>query len=260
MAKIIEGILGGFSGRVGTVVGYHRRGQWFVRAYQPNVKDRKSEAQLQQRSRFKAMIQFAAPATPVLRVGFFNAARAACLTEGNVFLRENHRCFSSSTGSAGFSGIDFAGLKFSRGSLPGLRLTEAVVDEGGVLKVRWESLGGVRNDKIHIYIYDAVSACGFSALGTRGEGRVEVLLPEEVREGELHVWAFAASQPWKVSPTAYAAATCQEPADGEEKNFQPSCNISEPRALLKLNYNKTHEPDCCTHPAAPDGLQRCGPD
>ena len=67
MAKLDMGILGGFSGRVGTVVGYYRRGAWFVRAYQPHIKDRQSAAQLEQRSRFKAMIQFASPATPLLR-------------------------------------------------------------------------------------------------------------------------------------------------------------------------------------------------
>ena len=95
MAKIEMGILGGFSGRVGSVVGYHRRGAWFVRAYQPHIKDRKSAAQLEQRSRFKAMIQFASQATGVLRVGLREAARAEGLTEGNLFLKENHAGFGT---------------------------------------------------------------------------------------------------------------------------------------------------------------------
>ena len=211
MAKIEMGILGGFSGRVGTVVGYYRRGGWYVRAYQPNIKDRRSEAQLQQRGRFKAMIQFASQATGVLRVGLREAARAAGLTEGNVFLRENHGCFSGGSGFTGNSGnsggIDFAGLRFSKGSLPGVRLTEAAVDEGGALRVRWESLGGVRGDKIHLYIYDAASGRGLAAAATRGEGRAEVLLPEEFSAGNLHVWAFAEGKGGRVSPTAYMAAT-----------------------------------------------------
>ena len=96
MAKLEMGILGGFSGRVGTVVGYHRRGAWFVRAYQPHIKDRKSAAQLEQRSRFKAMIQFASPATPVLRVGLKQLAAAQQITEGNAFLKINKQHFNSS--------------------------------------------------------------------------------------------------------------------------------------------------------------------
>ena len=87
------GILGGFSGRVGTVVGYYRRGAWFVRAYQPHIKDRKSAAQLEQRSRFKAMIQFASPATPVLRVGLRKVAADQQITEGNAFLKINTESF-----------------------------------------------------------------------------------------------------------------------------------------------------------------------
>ena len=93
MAKLDMGILGGFSGRVGTVVGYYRRGAWFVRAYQPHIKDRKSAAQLEQRSRFKAMIQFASPATPVLRVGLRQVAADWQITEGNAFLKINKECF-----------------------------------------------------------------------------------------------------------------------------------------------------------------------
>ena len=95
MAKLDMGILGGFSGRVGTVVGYHRRGGWYVRAYQPHIKDRKSEAQLAQRGRFKAMIQFASQATGVLRVGLKQLAADQQITEGNAFLKINHRNFQN---------------------------------------------------------------------------------------------------------------------------------------------------------------------
>ena len=213
MAKVEMGILGGFSGRVGTVVGYYRRGGWYVRAYQPHIKDRRSEAQLQQRGRFKAMIQFASQATGVLRVGLREAARAAGLTEGNLFLKENHAGFS---GGYGFSGnsrnsgdIDFAGLRFSRGSLAGVRLTGAAVDEGGALRVKWQSLGGQPADRIHIFIYSEAQRQGVCAEAGRAAGHTAVLLPDGFAAAGLHVWAFAASASGRVSPTAYCAATPQ---------------------------------------------------
>ncbi len=127
MAKLDMGILGGFSGRVGTVVGYHRHGAWFVRAYQPHIKDRKSAAQLEQRSRFKAMIQFASPATPVLRVGLRQVAADQQITEGNAFLKINKECFPresrnsrntresrNSRNSRNSRAIDYPSLQFSR--------------------------------------------------------------------------------------------------------------------------------------------------
>ena len=231
------GILGGFSGRVGTVVGYYRRGGWYVRAYQPHIKDRKSEAQLEQRGRFKAMIQFASQATGVLRVGLREAARAAGLTEGNLFLKENHAGFGTANyancakaGAAelgadcsnGCRGVDFAGLRFSKGRLAGVRLTEATVDEGGALRVKWQSLGGQPADRVHIFIYSEAQRQGVCAEAGRAAGHTAVLLPDGFAAAGLHVWAFAASASGRVSPTAYCAATEAAagvtPADGSSSH------------------------------------------
>ncbi len=209
MAKIEMGILGGFSGRVGTVVGYCRRGRWFVRAYRPHIRDRRSEAQLQQRSRFKAMIQFASPATPVLRVGFRRRAQALGLTEGNVFLRVNHGRFRGENGGDRDDRnnrnniIDYGGLRFSEGRLAGLCGVRWAVDERGAMTVRWMSEGGGRHDRVHLYVYCAASGRGVAAEGERGRGRARFLLPQEFVCGELHVWAFAEGRTGEVSATAY---------------------------------------------------------
>ena len=223
MAKLDMGILGGFSGRVGTVVGYHRRGAWFVRAYQPHIKDRKSAAQLEQRSRFKAMIQFASPATPMLRVGLRKVAADWQITEGNAFLKLNHQNFlnnQNNQNNQNFQNnlnnqnipnnrniqnnqINYSGLQFSYGHLTALKGLQYTVDEEGVLHVRWESAGGVRSDRVHIYVY--CRGRGLCAEGRRGEGRVQLLLPEDFMSDELHVWAFAASANGEVSATVYGA-------------------------------------------------------
>ena len=264
MAKLDMGILGGFSGRVGTVVGYHRRGAWFVRAYQPHIRDRKSAAQLEQRSRFKAMIQFASPATPVLRIGLKHLAADQQITEGNAFLKINKNHFRSSPklgevaarsadggvcpanpdthapvaacGGAtpssleGELRIDYSSLQFSQGSLPGVRSLQWSVDEDGALRVRWERGGGVRGDRVHIYVY--CRGCGLVAEGRRGDGHVQLLLPEGFTPDGMHVWAFAANGQGEVSKTVYgglAEELGQEvtfvaggvgPAGGVDGNFE----------------------------------------
>ena len=206
MAILDMGILGGFSGRVGTVVGYRRRGAWFVRAYRPHIKDRKSAAQLEQRSRFKAMIQFASPATPVLRIGLKRMADEQCITEGNAFLRLNHGWFGGGSGKCGKAGeavkVAYAELQFSRGTLPGLVQAEYTVDELGTMAVRWSSEGGQRGDRVHVYVYCPATGGGLRAEGIRGLGRLQVLLPQEMRGEELHLWAFAESA-YGVSKTLY---------------------------------------------------------
>ncbi len=204
MAKIEMGILGGFSGRVGTVVGYHRRGAWFVRAYQPHIRDRKSAAQLEQRSRFKAMIQFASPATPVLRVGMKKAA-AQGLTEGNIFLKINHRNFQNNLNNQNNQNIqiDYPNLQFSRGSLAAPAALQYAVDEGGVLTVRWSAEGGSLTDRVHIYIYSPAVQTGIALQGERAQRHLQALLPEGFAPEGLHVWAFASNASGNVSNTQY---------------------------------------------------------
>ena len=231
MAKLDMGILGGFSGRVGTVVGYYRRGAWFVRAYQPHIKDRKSAAQLEQRSRFKAMIQFASPATPVLRVGLRQAAADWQITEGNAFLKINKDCFSresrisrntrdsrdtrdtrdsrntrdsrDSRDSRNSSAIDYPRLQFSQGSYAAPQALQYAVDERGVLAVRWSSAGGRLADRIHIYIYSPAAGHGLAAAAERGQRGVQVLLPVGFAGDDLQVWAFAEGRGGAVSATVY---------------------------------------------------------
>ena len=204
MAKIEMGILGGFSGRVGTVVGYHRHGAWFVRAYQPHIKDRKSAAQLEQRSRFKAMIQFASPATPVLRVGLKQLAARMQITEGNAFLKINKDCFPrESRESRNSRAIDYPNLQFSRGSLAAPAALQYTVDEGGVLTVRWSAGGGSLTDRVHIYIYSPAAQTGIALQGERAQRHLQALLPEGFAPEGLHVWAFASNASGNVSNTQY---------------------------------------------------------
>ena len=55
MGKFNQGILGGFVGKVGGVVGYRSRGEWLYRSYQKIVANPKSEAQTKRRELFAAV-------------------------------------------------------------------------------------------------------------------------------------------------------------------------------------------------------------
>ena len=255
MAKLDMGILGGFSGRVGTVVGYHRRGAWFVRAYQPHIKDRKSAAQLEQRSRFKAMIQFASPATPVLRVGLRRVAADRQITEGNAFLKINKECFPresrnsrntrntresrnsrnsresrESRNSRNSRAIDYRSLQFSRGSLAAPQALQYAVDEGGVLTVRWSAEGGSLTDRVHIYIYSPAAQTGIALQGERGRHGLQALLPQDFVGEELHLWAFAAAADGRVSPTVYGTSATEDatttPHNPNEEATSDACTAA----------------------------------
>ena len=208
MAKYFQGILGPFQGKVGTVVGYMWRDKWCMRARPRCYHDRQSEAQLAQRSRFKQMIQFASPATPLLKRGLRAMAAAEGLTEGNCFLRINHGCFPGEPGNSGYSGnsgIDYRGLQFSRGTLPAVQGVEYERGEGGAVEVRWARGLGRGSDTVHVYAYCPAAATGLAvAAAERGRRGVRFLLPEGFAMEEVHLWVFAEGKDGNVSATQYA--------------------------------------------------------
>ena len=57
MAKLENGILGGFRGKVGNVIGYTYKGQNVIRKYQPVVTNPKTTQQTASRSRFRTLSQ-----------------------------------------------------------------------------------------------------------------------------------------------------------------------------------------------------------
>ena len=93
MAKIHQGILGAFTGKVGTVVGYVWRGRQVVRAYRKEINYPDTESQRLEREWFVAMVRFAATARPALLLGLRERAARDQMTEGNAFVKMNKRCF-----------------------------------------------------------------------------------------------------------------------------------------------------------------------
>ena len=59
MARLDQGLLGGYSGKLGATVGATWKGINVVRTYQPNVANPKTQAQVDQRQLFRDVTQFA---------------------------------------------------------------------------------------------------------------------------------------------------------------------------------------------------------
>ena len=93
MAKLEQGILGPFRGKVGTVVGYLWRGRQVVRAYRREINYPNTEMQQAEREWFVGMVRFAATARQALLLGLREKAERDVMTEGNVFVRMNKGCF-----------------------------------------------------------------------------------------------------------------------------------------------------------------------
>ena len=205
MAKLLEGILGGFSGKVGQVVGVQWKGRSCMRSYVARISDRRSPLQLEQRSRFTAMIRFAQQSMYAIRLGFKQKANEHRVTEGNWFTHCNTAAFRMVDGAVV---VDYEQIMIAEGRLAGVAFHEPQFDADGGLRIDFEDdrnlPGTSRRDSVHVYAY--VSA--------RGEG---LLLPPAVRESEyitasfpmtwqgeeVHLYGFTVGKKGGVSNSTY---------------------------------------------------------
>ena len=75
MGTIRKGILGGFTGKVGTVVGSNWKGIAYMRSLPQKVKNPCTPAQLSQRSKFALALTLLQPMTGLLRTSWKLYAR-----------------------------------------------------------------------------------------------------------------------------------------------------------------------------------------
>ena len=205
MGNIKQGILGGFSGKVGTVIGSSWKGITYMRAIAPNVKDARTAKQLAQREKFVLTLGFLRPLQSFVRVGFkMYATRQTAFNAAMSYTLKN--CIKGV--SPNFS-IDFAKVMVSRGSLV-LPLNIHRLNNDGEIAISWSDNSGVGNaldtdfamplayntDK-HEVVYDMVSAC-------RGDEGVSLNYPSNWSGDTVHVYlGFVSENGSLVSDSVY---------------------------------------------------------
>ena len=114
MAKFYTGILGGFSGKVGNVVGGKWKGIDYMRSLGSKSKKAPSEAQLAQQEKFALAIGFLQPFRGLLSFSFRDyAVKMTGMNNAMRYLLSN-----AITGTYPGFGIDYAQVLVSRGDLP----------------------------------------------------------------------------------------------------------------------------------------------
>ena len=123
MGTIKQGILGGFSGKVGTVVGSTWKSVHYMRALAVSFSDPRTEKQKNQRSKFTAAVNFTKAMTPFLRFGYkeFSGQQSAFNAAVSYILKHAMK------GSGRNVSIDYNKALVTRGSLvPALDATVTV--------------------------------------------------------------------------------------------------------------------------------------
>ena len=145
MGKIRQGILGGFNGTVGTVVGGSWKGTAYMRGKAQSIKNPRTEKQMAQRMKFGMAQKFVKVMTAYLQTGFRNYTQHQ--TANNAAM--SHTVRNCIVGKYPSFGIDPSKVLVSSGSLmPGRFCTVKVANN--VATFAWED----NSDESHASVDD----------------------------------------------------------------------------------------------------------
>ena len=208
MARQIEGINGGFCGRVGTVIGYQWRGKWCMRAYPRHIRDARSESQLRQREWFKRAVVLASRLKGVLRVGMRERSRRLHLTEGNYFIALNKECFGL---EAGRLRVDYGRLALSDGAVAPVAFGEpklTVTEHAFTVAVDYSSnplgLPAGGDDEVYLVaLCEEEGTAVTAAPAYRRTGHIKMTLPACWEGKRVHLYGFVRDYTGETSASAY---------------------------------------------------------
>lgn len=226
MAKISAGYMGPFTGKLGTGVGYTWNGKWCVRAYQPDVKNPRSAAQVEHREMFKQEVQLAAKMKWAVNATLTDLARKNGMTAYNLFVKENQHAFGYADGELL---VDYESLRLSMGDAQGVEVETVTLDEDNVLTVRFARGTGRAFDKVFLYVYVPDLGEGFlTTAAYRREKRISLSLPDDYAGHEMHAWLMVESDLGGWSESIYAG--CLQVGAASETIQNPAAGTSLPES------------------------------
>jgi len=142
MGSIRKGILGGFAGKVGTVVGGNWKGINYMRSLAGKVRNSRSPLQMEQRAKFALTIYYLKPMNALLRTGwkFYGQGRSPM----NAAM--SYTILNAITGVYPDYAIDPAKVMVSVGSLTPA-LNAKATSAGGKIELEWDDNSGVNSAK-----------------------------------------------------------------------------------------------------------------
>lgn len=206
MATFKQGILGGFSGKVGGVIGSSWKGIDTMRSQPSSVTNPRTNAQVANRSRFKSVSQLAAAMLTTI-VKPLNDRFAQKMSGFNDFCQRNASAFDA------LGAFVPANLVLSKGKLSAVQAFAQVETAYDLVTVNFNpSLYGsfdASSDKVYaVVIGKDGSILGVSSgVSTRGSGQVDVPTPEgrsAADPGTLYV-SFLRADGTQVSNSSYIA-------------------------------------------------------
>jgi hypothetical protein len=209
MAKIICGILDGFIGKVGTVVGSFWKGKAVMRAYKKQVHDKGSKAQVMQRMRFATLGNLASSFLEALRLGMHGTAQKMRITECDLFVKRNMGNVIVTWPDT--VEVDYSSLLVSEGKLAEVHFGSPQFDEPLTVEVGFtangDAPGASADDDIYLLVYCPDDGRGLlSAPVKRNAESVRVTVPGYWSGAKVQLWGFCVNQDGVASKSCYVGS------------------------------------------------------
>ncbi|MBQ4376553.1 MAG: hypothetical protein II793_02520 [Bacteroidales bacterium] len=211
MGTYKNGILGGFSGKVGTVIGSFWKGRNVMRAVPAHVSDPATPLQQAQRARFALVGRFVAACQGFINVGYVN--QTATITAGNAAVRDNLQN-GSVQGTGTNVSLDYTRVSLSSGSHVNPANPAAAQGTGHTIDVSWTDNTGVSPEVLST---DIVMVCLYNpsrmastydvSSASRLDASLTIAYPSLWVGDEVHVFLATRSIAGTlVSPTLHLAS------------------------------------------------------
>ena len=192
MATITKGILGGFSGKVGTIVGANFRGKDIIRSKPKKSGKKPTDKQLLQQAKFKLVMGFLQP-LKTIQNKYFGVGSGA---KSKVNMAASYMLDKALIVVATVPELVYNKILITKGELAGFQNVVATPAAGRVIDFTWEdnSLQGNANatDVVNVVCYSADLGTFeiYKAVATRGALAATVTLPPFYAGFAVEVWLY----------------------------------------------------------------------
>ena len=202
MGRIKKGILGGFSGKVGAVIGASWRGIDYMRGLPRNSAKPASEAQLAQQNKMTLLRNFLLGLDSIIETRFQNIEK---FTPMNDALSYN--LLNSIEGTYPEQSINFTQLLFSKGILMNAWSPNVVSTASNTIDFSWENGNftpmRAADDTVTLVVYNPVKNlfCELEDGGLRSDKFSRLIVPEDFKGDEVHCYMSFYSKNRKIAST-----------------------------------------------------------
>ncbi|WP_297273360.1 DUF6266 family protein [uncultured Bacteroides sp.] len=201
MGKMIQGLLGGFSGKVGPVVGCRWKNIYYIRSRAARVSNPNTERQQCQRGKFRTAVNFLKTILPFIQVGYRNYEQGKSAYNAAISYLMHH----AFAGNGQEAVLDFERVRISQGSLTPAS-GASVGRMGGNMLVSWSNNtaegDAAADDVAMLLVYNRTrgEAIWQLSAGSRSDGRCSLRLPLGWESDELAVYlAFCSVDGQRIS-------------------------------------------------------------